>query len=182
MELKYLFILFSILIIGSALFVLFSKSVVYAAFMLFFTFMGVSAIFVMANADFLAVSQIMIYIGGILVLLVFGVLLTNQSEKSKINQVNTIQTSSYNRLLGGLIAIILSASLFFVFDKIPFARLEGQHFDFFEAPKSTIQGLGMNLIVENSIPLEAVGILLIGALIGAGFIAKSTLFEEKIQK
>lgn len=182
MELQYFFLFFFLLIVGSAIFILFTKSVVKAAFMLLFTFLGVAAIFVFANADFLAVAQIMVYIGGILVLLVFGVLLTNKSNKASSQQSNNIVTNNYNRILGAVIGIIIFVTLFYVFSKIPFARLEGQHFDFFEPEKSTVQAIGLQLVVSNSLPLEAIGILLIGALIGAGYIAKSTITEKVSQK
>lgn len=172
MRLDIIFIAISVLIIASALFVLFTKSVVHAAFMLLFTFLGIASIFVLAGADFLAISQIMIYVGGILVLIVFGVLLTNKSAENRANSPNQITSSHYNRFLGFFIAFSIFAGLSFVITKIPFGRLEGQHFEFFEWHRSTIQNLGIRLVTDNSLPLEAVGILLIGALIGAGFISK----------
>lgn len=177
MPLNYIFILFSIIIVASALYVLLAKSVVHSAFMLLFTFLGVAAIFIFAQADFLAVAQIMIYVGGILVLLVFGVLLTNKSAKSKTGLL-IIETTNYNRFLGGLVAFATLAILIFVFAKINFTRLEGHHFEVFDPAKTTIQTIGIELITENSIALETIGVLLIGALIGAGFIAKTTISKE----
>lgn len=179
MQIEYIFILFSVIIVVSALYVLWSKSVVHAAFMLLFTFLGVASVFVLGGADFLAVAQIMVYIGGILVLLVFGVLLTNKPNKSIGNQSNRIENNNYNRILGGVVALGVFGVLVYVFDKIPFARLEGQHFEFYEPPISTVQALGVRLVTENSIALEAIGILLIGALIGAGFIAKATVSKQE---
>lgn len=175
MNQEYIFILFAIIIIGSALFVLWSKNVVYSAFMLFFTFIGVAAVFVLAMADFLAVAQIMVYIGGILILLVFGVLLTNKTKKVKMEQLNTISTDNQNMIFGFIIGISLLASFLYLFKNVPFERFEGINHEFYEAPKSIVQSIGINLIAENSIPFEAVGLLLVGALIGAGYIAKSTI-------
>jgi NADH:ubiquinone oxidoreductase subunit 6 (subunit J) len=134
MPITYIFIFFSVLIIASALFVLWSKNVVHAAFMLFVTFIGVAAIFVFANADFLAVAQIMIYIGGILILLVFGVLLTNKPNVDKIGQENAIKTNNYNRILGALISIIVFVGLIFLLKNINFARFEGQNFEVYLRP------------------------------------------------
>jgi len=60
----------------------------YAAFFLLLTLLGVAALFVLASADLLAVAQIMIYVGGVLVLVIFGVMLTHkprQLEKQKPN-------------------------------------------------------------------------------------------------
>jgi NADH:ubiquinone oxidoreductase subunit 6 (subunit J) len=181
MQIQYIFIIFAIMIVASALFVLWSKNVVHSAFMLFFTFIGVAGIFVFANADYLAVAQIMIYVGGILILLVFGILLTNKPNKDKIGVTNTVETTNYNRLLGGGVAILLFSGLFFVVPRIPFTRLEAHNFEQFEPLKSTVKNIGIYLITENSLPFEAIALLLFGALIGAGYIAKLTLNEETFQ-
>jgi NADH:ubiquinone oxidoreductase subunit 6 (subunit J) len=175
MKIDYIFILFSIIIVLSAGYVLWSKSVVHAAFMLLFTFLGVAGIFVMGGSDFLAVAQIMIYIGGILVLLVFGVLLTNKASGKGSADNNIIKTINYNRIIGLGSAVGIFLGLLYIYTKISFTRLEGQHFDFVEQPKSVIQSIGIHLVTENSLPLEAIGILLIGALIGAGYIAKQSI-------
>ena len=57
------------LVIASAAVVVFSKNIMYSAFALLFTLFGVAGLYVLLNADFMAVTQIMIYIGGILVLM-----------------------------------------------------------------------------------------------------------------
>jgi NADH:ubiquinone oxidoreductase subunit 6 (subunit J) len=179
MAIQYIFILFSVVILASATYVLLSKSVVHAAFMLLFTFLGIAGIFVLGGSDFLAVAQIMIYVGGILVLLVFGVLLTNKSDDKATGKSNIIKTTNYNRIIGVLTALGIFGALFYVFTKIPFSRLEGQHFNFFEKPKTTIQSIGVRLVTDNSLPLEAIGVLLIGTLIAAGFIAKESISKSE---
>ncbi len=173
------FIIISILIIFAATVILISKNVIYSAFLLFFIFIGVAAIFVFANADFLAVAQIMVYIGGILILIVFGVLLTNKPQKLKVGVPNSILTANQNLFLAIITPIIFLVGLFFIYTKVPFQRLEGKNHELLDPPITTVQSIGFNLITENSLPFEAIGILLIGALIGAGFIAKATLDNEK---
>ena len=59
-------------------FVVTTRNVIYSAFNLLLTFFGVAGIYVLLGADFLAVVQIIVYVGGILVLLLFGVMLTNK--------------------------------------------------------------------------------------------------------
>jgi NADH-quinone oxidoreductase subunit J len=61
-----------------------AKNLIYAAFGMLFTFAGVAGLYVMANADFLAVTQVMVYVGGILILLIFGVMLTNRVSNANI--------------------------------------------------------------------------------------------------
>ena len=66
----------AILTIASAMVVAFSKKITHAAFSLMFSLFGVAGLFVFLGADFLAGVQVMIYVGGILVLLLFGILMT----------------------------------------------------------------------------------------------------------
>jgi NADH-quinone oxidoreductase subunit J len=61
-----------------------AKNLIYAAFGMLFTFAGVAGLYVMANADFLAVTQVMVYVGGILILLIFGVMLTSRVSNANI--------------------------------------------------------------------------------------------------
>ena len=68
--------LFAFLTIGGGLVCIWERSVVRSAFSLLATFSGVAGLFVLLGADFLAVAQILIYVGGILALLLFGVMLT----------------------------------------------------------------------------------------------------------
>ena len=78
---RFTFIFFALLAIVGAAILLISQKVMYAAFGLLISFLGVAGIYVFAGADFLAVTQIMVYVGGILVLLIFGVMLVRDGEE-----------------------------------------------------------------------------------------------------
>ena len=94
---QIIFFVFAVITVGGALFLLFTKNVFYAAFSLLLTLLGVSGLYVFAGADFLAVSQIMIYVGGILVLMIFGIMLTNnKNTQRQTNQPNKILVSHHN--------------------------------------------------------------------------------------
>ena len=86
-----IFYVFAFVSIASAFFVVLSRNIVRSAFALLFTLMGVAAFYVLLLADFLAVTQLLIYVGGILVLLLFGVMLTNRQISVDIRTGN-IQT------------------------------------------------------------------------------------------
>ena len=73
-----IFYLLAALTIGSALVVAFSHNLVHSAFSLLGAFMGVAGLYAMLAADFVAVIQVMVYIGGILVLIIFAVMLTHR--------------------------------------------------------------------------------------------------------
>ncbi|HVO13555.1 MAG TPA: NADH-quinone oxidoreductase subunit J, partial [Vicinamibacteria bacterium] len=69
---------FAIVTVGSAAVVVLSRTLIYSAFALLGTFFGVAGLYAMLGADFLAATQLLIYVGGILVLLLFGVMLTHK--------------------------------------------------------------------------------------------------------
>lgn len=157
---------FAGLAIFSALFILFTKNLMYAALALFLSFLGVAAMYVFAMADFLAVSQIMIYVGGVLVLLVFGIMLT-QSEKS---YKNTGPNDILVQNKGIPVGLALSGILLFVLIKIvgtvEFALAVGG-----AERKSTLHDLGVKLMTTHLLPFEIIAILLLAVLIGAGYMA-----------
>ena len=70
-----LFIGISVMIVGSALLVVTSPNLVHSAVSLLFTLFSVAAVYVFLYADFIAATQVIIYVGGILVLIIFGVML-----------------------------------------------------------------------------------------------------------
>ncbi len=79
-----IFYIFAAITILSALFVVTTRNIVHSAFYLLFTFFGIAGIYVLLGADFIAISQILIYVGGILILLLFGVMLTNKITNVEI--------------------------------------------------------------------------------------------------
>jgi NADH-quinone oxidoreductase subunit J len=86
-----------------------SKRLDYAAFALLFTFFGVAGLYVMANADFIAVTQLMVYVGGILILLIFGIMLTNRVVKVDVS------ISGGGKLVTGLLSLGLFIILMIAF-------------------------------------------------------------------
>ncbi|MBI5808380.1 MAG: NADH-quinone oxidoreductase subunit J [Ignavibacteriales bacterium] len=157
---EILFYLFAIITLVSAGFVVTTRNVIYSAFFLLFTFFGVAGIYVLLAADFLAVVQIMVYVGGILILLLFGVMLTN-----KITNVD-IRTGTANLLpasiaVGLMMGAMVSAMLFTSW------RVQDT-----QVPDTTIKQLGSLLITDYILIFELLGMLLLIALIGAASIAR----------
>ena len=73
-----IFYVFALITVGAAAVVVLARSLIYNAFALLFAFFGVAGLYVLLGADFLAATQLLIYVGGILVLLLFGVMLTHK--------------------------------------------------------------------------------------------------------
>ena len=99
----------SLLIVASALWVVISPNLVHSAVSLLFTLFGIAGIYVFLYADFIAATQVVIYVGGILVLIIFGVMLTNKIENVSLTNPGT------NKLPGAFFALGL---LFIMFNVI----------------------------------------------------------------
>jgi NADH-quinone oxidoreductase subunit J len=158
---------FSAIAILAALFILFSKNLIYGAFALFLTFLGVAALFVLAGADFLGVSQIMIYVGGILVLLIFGIMLTQKAVKnSDPTRHNRVEVAITRRVWGAVTGLIVIVVLFKIIFSANF-RMAGTAVE----NRSTIKTIGVELMTSHLLPFEITAILLLVALVGAAFLA-----------
>ncbi len=170
------FYAFSTLTLIGALAVLLTRNVLYAAFFLLLTLLGVAGLFVLASADFLAVAQIMIYVGGVLVLVIFGVMLTHKPEQAAdANSQTPNRIASLNRagpLLNRIVPLLVAAGLFVGL----YALLARANFSLLTRPvgwESTIRTVGKQLMTEYVVPFEIAGILLLAALVGATYLAAS---------
>lgn len=158
-----LFYGFAFIAIISAFFILFTNNVLHAALALIITFLGVTALYVFAHAEFLAVTQIMIYVGGIVVLIIFGVMLTNKAGTSYY------KTGSTHRFMGTLVAVGAMSMLIYGILRINFEAIERV------TAGGGIEELGVGLMTGYVLPFELAAVLLLIALIGAAVIAGQDL-------
>lgn len=154
------FYVFAAVIVASAGVVAFSRNIVYSAFALLFTFFAVAGIYVLLSADFLAAVQLLIYVGGILVLILFAVMLTH-----RISDVE-ISNQSLRPAQGALILIGVMAILLGVIFKTEWS-LQGQL-----QYQPTIANMGDALLRKYLLPFEVVSVLLLAALMGAAVIVR----------
>jgi NADH-quinone oxidoreductase subunit J len=155
-----IFYLFAAITVLSAFFVVTSRNIVHAAFYLLFTFFGVTGIYVLLGADFVAIVQLIVYVGGILILLIFGVMITNKITQVdiKTGTVHTLPAAIGVGLFTGIIgAVILNTEWKIVDSPMPVA---------------TLSTLGEMLLTEYVLIFELLGILLLVALIGAASMAR----------
>jgi len=155
-----IFYLFAAVTIVSAFFVVTSRNIVHSAFYLLFTFFGVAGIYVMLGADFVAIVQLIVYVGGILILLIFGVMLTNKITEVdiKTGTLNTLPAAIGVGLFTGIVGSVILNTEWRVVDS--------------ELPASTLSAIGSSLITEYVVVFELLGILLLVALIGAASMAR----------
>lgn len=154
------FYIFAILTVASAAVMVFSRNVIYSAVGLLFTFFGVAAIYVLLAADFLAVVQILIYVGGILVLLLFGVMVSHRITSVEL-RTGTLQFFPALLVTGGVLIILLRMISKTHWNLVPSDKFE-----------PTSASIGTLFMTNFLIPFEIASVLLLAALIGAAFIAR----------
>jgi NADH:ubiquinone oxidoreductase subunit 6 (subunit J) len=167
-----LFYFFSSLIIISAFLMLLTRHVLYSAFLLLLTFLGISAIYALLGADFLAVSQIVVYVGGVLVLLLFGIMLTHSPLPSQTTQAP--QTESRQLWLGSLVGMAffgLLAQAIYKADFVNSAWIISAGAQNRLLKDSSLPHLGVNLMTHYLLAFELIAILLLLALIGSTLLA-----------
>lgn len=155
------FYLFALITLGSASIVVFSKNIVYAAFALLFALFGVAGLYVLLMADYLAITQLLVYVGGILVLLLFGVMLTSKVVDVQM-KTNTIQTVPAVIILG-----LLSGTIVGVFWSTDWYELTVT-----PDVAKTAPDIGKLLLTSYLLPFEIASVILLVALIGASMIAR----------
>ena len=157
---QILFFSIVLLVILSAYWVVMSPNLVHSAVSLLFTLFGVAGLYVYLYADFIAASQVIIYVGGILVLIIFGVMLTNKIDDPKLSN------QSQNQLVAGVFCLLL---LIFQFQII---FNTNWYIGDFITRESTVNDIGMMLLTDYLLPFEIVSVLLLAALIGAAMLSR----------
>lgn len=157
---QIIFYAFAALTVGSAAVVVFSRSLIYSAFALLVTFFGVAALYVFLGADFLAATQLVIYVGGILILLLFGVMLTH-----KLYDLD-LKTETFQFIPGLLVMLAVLATLVGV--ALGTVWHPGQ-----ERPMNpTTAEIGTLFMQDYILPFEVASVFLLVALIGAAMIVR----------
>lgn len=160
---------FSILaIIGliSAILLIFQKNPVYSALLLIFHFMALAGLYLLLNAQFIAVLQVLIYAGAVMVLFVFVIMLLNlQNEQALKDRLNLRKIISF--ALG--IVLFLQFGAFFLIKARNDLNIKKSP-DSFEA--GSIQKISDALFTNYLIPFEVASFLLLVAIIGSIFLAK----------
>jgi NADH-quinone oxidoreductase subunit J len=163
--LQIVFLITAVVTLGSALMVVTSRNLIHAALWLILSLFGVAVVYVVLNAGFLAVAQVVIYIGAIAILVIFAVMMTRTLVEDFTKQLNA------QWWLVGLVTLALFAGLAWMltswegFSTPPPPLAEGA---------DSLRQLGLALVSPNAyvLPFELASVLLLGALIGALMIAR----------
>jgi NADH-quinone oxidoreductase subunit J len=164
-----LFLILSLAAIGSALGMLLSRNSVYAALFLVLNFATVAVFYILLNAPFIAMSQISVYAGAIMVLFLFVIMLLGARS------LPTTGALPWQRPLAGLLALILAAEAGYVLfvRKVATASIP-QPVETFGSP----QAVGRALFNQYLLPFEITSVLLLVAMLGAIILTKSQKRES----
>lgn len=163
----YLFYAVAALTLAGAAGVALSRNILWSAIGLLMALLGTGAIYVFLSADFLAVTQLLVYIGGVLVLILFAVMLTN-----RIGDVD-VSNRSFG-LLGGLALFAAVAPLLlFVAALTPWRSHPAGPL----AP--TTAAIGDEFLSRWLLPFEVASVVLLATLIGAVVMARKELKPEE---
>jgi NADH-quinone oxidoreductase subunit J len=137
-----------------------TKNVVHAALYLVIVLAGVAAQFILLGAEFIGITQVLVYIGAIIVLFLFGIMLT----RARLGDDDSVGRE--RRLMAALVGVVL----FGVMASALIADFDDTHVDI-AAPSTTAQ-VSDSIFSQYLIPFEVVGMLLLAALIGAIVVAR----------
>jgi NADH-quinone oxidoreductase subunit J len=170
---QILFGLSALLTVGGAIAVLMTKNIMHSCIFLLASLLGMSGLYATLGADFVAVTQIMVYVGGIVILMLFAVMLTGGKDfVSRAQNLLGLAPSMGNKwtyslgLLVGLVFLLTNISLISNVVKTNPAKNFGEEFP------STVNKIGHLLVKEHVLAFELSSVLLLGALVGAAIIAR----------
>ena len=173
------FYIISSITVFSCLSVVFSSNPVHSVLFLIFTFFNVSILFLLSNAEFLAMTLIIVYVGAVAVLFLFVVMMLN------INEVLIKEGFLKYFPFGFILITIFLLELFFVFKDITLKNTSSSKMNISELlnkGNTNTESIGMFLYTDFFIVFQISGFLLLVAMIGAIVLAKNENLNIKSQK
>lgn len=146
----------------ASLIVVLNRNLFYCALALVATLFGVAGIYVLLEAEFLAVTQILVYVGAIATLITFAIMLT------KGIMFGSTSPNNQHMFVVGSVALLLFLILAGVVDRVPWLTGDPA----LEVTEALIGDLGWEFVTTYGVALELIGLLLLIALVGAVLLAR----------
>jgi NAD(P)H-quinone oxidoreductase subunit 6 len=156
------------MMLGSALGVVLAGNIVYSAFLLGLTFISMAGLYLLLNADFVAAAQILVYVGAVNVLILFGVMLVNKRED---------YVPAAGALLRQVVTALVCAGLFALLAAVVLTSPWQLATDF-QTVESSIVTLAQHFFSDYLLPFEVASVLLLMAMIGAIVLARRDLLVD----
>lgn len=168
---QLVFYFFAAVVLISALLVVTMNNLVRSIFLFFLTLFSLAGLYIFAFADFVALTQVIIYVGGVLVLMLFAFMLSN---KQLLNDLKVVRIKPVHRFPAVIVALLF---LFILFSVIYSVRPDSigwlqDRSTWLQPSDNTVQQIGIHIMTRYLLPFEVVSVLLLMALIGAAHIAR----------
>lgn len=167
----YLFILLATIAIGAALAMVINKHTVNSALFLVINMVSLAGIYLLLGAQYLAVIQVLVYAGAIMVLFLFVIMLLNQE-----NEENLYSQISFKTIFSSLLAFVVLAQLIYMVLNWSGANMG---LSVLANEVGTVESLGKAIFTDFLLPFEVTGILLTSAVVGALVIANKKVNTNK---
>jgi NADH-quinone oxidoreductase subunit J len=156
-----LFYLFAVMAAGSGICVVFMRDIVRMSVALLFSLTGVAGIYFLLSAEFLAAAQLVIYVGGTLILIIFGVMLTSKHPFSKF------QPKPVEVVVALILGVIMLGAISAALLQLPHTAARPDNAAY------PIDALGLALLGDYLLPFELSSVVLLVVMIGAAYLAKA---------
>ncbi|MCS4537456.1 MAG: NADH-quinone oxidoreductase subunit J [Thaumarchaeota archaeon] len=156
----YFFLVLSVMTVGAAIIALESRELVYGAISLVVSLLGIAGLFILLDATFLAMLQILVFVGAVSVLIIFVVMLVRREKWVSV-------PSGYGRVAGLLVSILLIAGVGYLAMNSGIATM----FPSSNSVPSYVD-IGIKVLSDYWFPLQILGLVLASAVIGALTLAK----------
>ena len=157
-------IFMGLLVLTGVSIILFTRNIIHAAYSLCLALIGIAGVYVLLMSELLAVVQVMLYAGGVVILLAFGVMMTNRLRGEKV------LSGSRNQIVGAILAIGLFGGLsYFIFSATFNTRPVNE--------QDQIESIGISFLTDHIVAFELIAFILLVALVGAAYLAKNAANE-----
>lgn len=161
-----MFFIFGLACVLAVCLMIFTRNVIHAAYGLAAVLLSLAGLFVLLQAEYLAVVQIFMYAGGVVVLLVFGIMITNRDQKGAPITKNR---SMWAGALASIVIFILILKVMFV---------EGFNWKSPFSTQDQTKEIGRIFLTDHLVSFELIAVLLLSVLVGAAFLAKRSSSNE----
>lgn len=159
----FLFYFLSVLALGSAIMVVISRNPVYSVLWLISTFFAISGHYILMNAQFIGIVNLIVYAGAIMVLFLFVIMLMNLNAETEPKKNKWLKLAGV--VSGGCLLLVMVAAL-------KSAEVKGEMVQINEGNIGLIENLGKALFTDFVVPFEISSILFLSAMVGAVVIGK----------
>ena len=170
------FYAFSIVAVGSALILVSMRNLARALFLFFIVLFSVAGLYVFALADFVAITQILIYVGGVLVLMLFAFMLSNKTLLDELQRGTAhffaLPVWQALAIAAGFLAILVYVSVQLGTHRPAWITASDAAGSVIDPADRTVQHIGIHLMTRYLLPFEVASVLLMMALVGAAHLTR----------